>query len=260
MKTLLLLTFLAVAAANPLWAQPILTCNSQTGITVGGEAIISVKPDKVLVTFGIETQDTDIVVAKRKNSESVRRAIEHIKGLGIPEKEIKTDSLSIEPRYKGESFRKKDFIGFFVHTAFLVSLTDTTKFEQLLTRVLQSGANYITGVDFQTTELKKYRDQAREAALKDAIDKAEKMAAVMRVTLGAPVYVGENTDDASSLYNARRFRPYETTPQKSNRNVQNIDAGASDTLALGQISVRANVTVTFELKKSTVDPGVEAGS
>ena len=59
-------------------------------------------------------------------------------------------------------------------------------------KIVINGVNYIHGIDFQTTEFKKYREQARELALKAAKEKADKMAAVLGQSVGAPIQINES--------------------------------------------------------------------
>jgi len=63
--------------------------------------------------------------------------------------------------------------------------------------------NFLLGVDFRTTELKKYREQARELAARAAREKADKIAAVLGESVGHAITINEgyNAGD-SSAYNS----------------------------------------------------------
>ena len=110
MKATATVAVLAIMSICPVWAQQPQMYDDRPKITVNGEAVVNVKPDKIVVTFGIETWDKDIMVAKQKNNDILQNAVGAIKESGVPEKEIQTDHLSIEPRYKND-YRKEDFIG-----------------------------------------------------------------------------------------------------------------------------------------------------
>lgn len=241
-----------VAAASPVAAQQTYLYDDRPKINVTGEAVVNVKPDKIVVSFGIETWDAEIMLAKQKNSDILKKAVAAITQCGVREKEIQTDHLSIEPRYK-DDYRKTDFLGYFVRNTFVVTLSETEKVEELVTKVLEAGVNYIHGVDFQTTEFKKYREQARELALKAAKEKAEKMAAVLGQTIGGPVQISENSSGSPWWYYSSWWGGGYGRHQGMSQNVaQNVAGGSgeiSDTMALGKLSIRANVSVTFELKK-----------
>ena len=215
----------------------------QSQITVNGEAVVYAVPDRIIINFGIETWDFDIAIAKKKNNDIMKKAFAAIKECGVPEKEIQTDTLSIEPRYKND-YQRKNFLGYFVQNSMVVTLSAPGKVEELVTRLLQAGIETIGGIEFQTTEFKKYREQARELALKAAREKAEKMAAVFGQAIGAPTQISEGYGGWWS------WRPGR---QAMTQNViQEAPEGGGETpgtIALGKISIRANVSVTFELKK-----------
>ena len=122
-------------------------------ISVNGEAVVKVQPDQIIITFGIETWDKDIMLAKQLNNDIMQKAMKVINEAGIPDKDVQTDYLSVEPRYD-ENYEKKDFIGYFIRNTFVVTLSNPEKVEDLVSSVLQAGVNYIHGIDFQTTEFK----------------------------------------------------------------------------------------------------------
>ena len=237
--------FVALAGAATGFAQDVSPkLEDRPKITVTGEAVVNVKPDRIVLSFGIETSDQTIAAARQKNADAFKKAVAAIKDCGIPEKDVQTDHLSIEPRYK-DNYRAGGFLGYFVSNTVAVISNSPEKVEELVTGLLQAGVNHIHGIDFQTTEFKKHREQAREMALKAAREKAEKMASVLGQFIGSPIQISE-THLGFGGYNSRRGGAM------SQNSVQNIDAGPSDTtdtIALGKISIRAAVGVTFELRK-----------
>jgi len=252
MKARIILAAVATIAICSSCAQQTRMYDDRPKITVNGEAVVNVKPSKIVVRLGIETWDADISVAKQKNNDILKKAVAVIKECGVPEKEIQTDSLSVEPRYKND-YRKEDFIGYFVRNSLVVTLTETGKVEELVTKVLQAGVNYIHGINFQTTEFKKYREQARELALKAAKEKAEKMAGVLGQSVGAPIQINENSSGSPwgyySSWSGWGDGRHQGMTQNVIQNVQDAPGEISDSIALGKISIRANVNVIFELKK-----------
>jgi hypothetical protein len=61
------------------------------------------------------------------------------------------------------------------------------KVSQALTAALTGGANEVVDVQFKTTQLRQYRDQARELAVKAAQEKARDLASTARLSLHARV-------------------------------------------------------------------------
>jgi uncharacterized protein YggE len=253
MKATVLAAVLAVLASGLVRAQDMQVCEARPKITVNGEAMVNVAPDKIVITFGIETSDNDIGAAKQKNTDILVKAVAAARECGVPEKEIQTDYLSIQPRWRNE-YAREGFLGYFVRNTFVVTLTEPSKVEDLVTRVLQAGVNYIHGIDFQTTELKKYREQARELALEAAREKADKMAAVLGQSVGSPIQINESYGGSPWwYYSSWSGWGYGGRSSGMSQNVvQDVQGGrgeGSETIALGKISIRAGVAVTFELRK-----------
>ena len=220
-------------------------------ISVNGEAVVKVQPDEIIITFGIETWDKNIMTAKQQNNEIMKKAVAVINKSGIQDKDIQTDYLSIEPRYD-DNYEKKNFIGYFVRNTFVVTLSEASKVEEVVTNVLQSGVNYIHNINFQTTEFKKYREQARDLAINAAKEKAEKMAAALGKKIGDPIQINEGYGGSNWwYYSSWNGWGYGSRSNYMSQNVmQNIENGSgeiSETVALGKISIKANVAVTFEL-------------
>ncbi len=251
MKVLTLTAILVILFICPGLAQQAQIYDNRPKITVNGEAVVRVNPDKIVVSLGIETWDADIMLAKQKNSNILKKAIAAIKELGIADKDIQTDYLSVEPRYKDE-YDKEHFIGYFVRNIFAVTISEPGKVEELVTRILQTGVQYIHGIDFQTTEFKKYREKARDLALKAAKEKAEKMAGALEQSVGAPIEINENYSGSPwGYYSSWSGWGYNRNYGMSQNVLQEVQGGGSeisDTIALGKISIRANVSVTFGLK------------
>jgi uncharacterized protein YggE len=238
--TIISAVLMVMASANALAQQKIY--NDRPNITVSGDAVVYVKPDKAVMSFGIETRDDDIQVAKQKNNDIFRKTINAVKECGIPEKNIQTDQLSITPNWSG----KLTIVEYRVYNTITVTLSEVEKLDKLISSTVAAGVNRISGPDFQTTEFKKYREQARELALKAAKEKADKMAAVFGQTIGGPIHITEGYSEHS------RYRGMSQSQSQSQSQALLLDRGdsdeASDTVALGKLPIRASVSVIFELK------------
>lgn len=232
-----------------VWAQDSRNYDDRPKITVSGEAVVSVKPDKVIITLGIETSDQDISKSKVQNNEILQQTIACLKEIGIPEKEMQTDNLSIQPRWRDHN--RKNFIGYFARNTLVVTITDMDTVETVITGALESGVNYIHNVDFQTTDLRKHREQARVHALKAARDKAENMAKVLDQQLGRPLLIQENR--SPWWHHSSWTRWGESRSHAMSQVMVQAERGDSgettDSIALGKLNIRANVTVTFELEQ-----------
>lgn len=255
MKTSYLLAAIPLLLVIPATAQ--VPAPDTPRITVTGEATVNVEPDKILINLGIETWDMEILPAKQKNNDILTRAIAAVKSVGVKEDGIQTDQLALEPRWRDDNRNSRQnpdgFLGYFVRNTLVVTLTDMSKVESLVTKVLEVGVNYINGINFQTTDFKKHREAARELALKAAKEKAEKMAAVLGETLGGVLEIHDH-GGGSPWYSSSwggfggGGRGYAMSQNAI------VDAGGgggenSETIALGKIAITASVSVIFELKR-----------
>ena len=217
-------------------------------ITVTGDAEVRVVPDEVILTLGVETWDKDLEVAKSQNDERVRRVLALARDYEIEPKHIQTDHISIEPRYH-DNYEKRGFIGFFVRKTIVITLRDISKFEDLLTSALGAGVNYVHGVQFRTTELRKYRDEARALAIKAAREKAIALTEELGQEVGEPHSIREDQSSWWSWYGA--WWGSRWGGGAAQNVVQNAGGGSFSTeggMAPGQISVSARVTVSFEFE------------
>ena len=65
MKNLALISVFVFITFQILSAQQF---DDRQKIMVNGEAVVKVEPDQILITFGVETWDNDIMIAKQKNN------------------------------------------------------------------------------------------------------------------------------------------------------------------------------------------------
>ena len=231
-------------------APPAQTANSNPRtISVSGAAEVMVVPDEVVLTLGVETFDPVLALAKSSNDDITRRVLAITKDMQIDPKFVQTDYMNIEPSYDS-NYMKRNFLGYFVRKNMVITLKDVTRFEELLSRALEGGANYVHGVDFRTTELRKYRDQARSLALQAAQEKALAMSKELGQSIGQPLNIREDYNRWSYPWNSWWGGSY--GGQMTQNVVQNAGGAASlesdSGIALGQIAVDASVTVDFELK------------
>jgi uncharacterized protein YggE len=237
----------AIALVVLTLAQPAFAQAPFRTITVNGQAEVKVKPDEVIITLGVETENLDIAKARAENDARVRAVVAAATAQGLRNEDVRSEFLDVQPRYK-DAYDVRTFLGYFARRSLSITLKDTARFEGLISAVLTAGANYIHGIEFRTTELRRHRDEARALALRAAQEKARDMTAAMNVRVGAPVTIQEGQSGWWSPYSSWWGGRY------GGQMVQNVmqDRGgggsSSDVLVPGQISVTANVSVTFQLE------------
>ena len=217
-------------------------------VNVTGEAEVRVVPNEVVLILGIETHDNQLAVAKSQNDSIVKRVLSLATKFGIAPEQVQTDYIGVVPKYPSGCYELCDPIGFVVHKSVVITLRDLTRFEDLLTSVLNAGVNYVQGIDFRTTELRKYRDEARALAIRAAQEKAAALARELGQKAGRPQTIQEQQSSWWSGYGAwwgSRWGSVMT--QNTVQEYQGASLGVDSSVAPGQISVRASVAVSFEL-------------
>jgi len=214
-------------------------------VTVNGEAEIRIVPDEVVLRLGVETSDKVLNTAKQQNDQIVKRVFALAEQHAIPSEHIQTDYIHIEPRY--DNYTQKAFAGYFVHNTVVITLRDLSQFEALLSDALEAGVNYVHSIQFRTTDLREYRDEARVLAIQAAREKAEAMAGTLGQKLGDPLAVREEANDWWSGYGGGWWGRWGTMTQNVIQEVGGTDAGFDGSLAPGQISIKARVNISFSI-------------
>jgi uncharacterized protein YggE len=212
-------------------------------INVSGSADIKVAPDEVNLSVGVVTHNESLDLARKENDESVSRALAFLAQNGVKAKDIKTDYISIEPVYlrasRGDALPAMKPAYYNVRKGIGIRVADVHGFDALYSGLIDSGVNEVTGVEFRTTELRKYKDQARATAIRAAKDKAEAMAAELGVKVGKPWSI--NVNDWSGF----GYRMGANSSQNLAQAAAGVAGDEGPSFSAGEISVTANVSVSF---------------
>ncbi|HEY6931050.1 MAG TPA: SIMPL domain-containing protein, partial [Thermoanaerobaculia bacterium] len=160
-------------------------------IAVNGEAVIYVVPDEAIVRLGVETFAPSLAEATSSNSATGSRIVKALRALGLSEKNTQADHAEVEIVYPKDGVAA-GIAGYRVRRAYAVTVTDVSRLDGVIEAALKNGANHLEGYELRTTELRKYRDEARKQAVNAAREKAEALAAELGCKLGAPRSIGES--------------------------------------------------------------------
>jgi hypothetical protein len=227
-------------------------CDASRSVQVSGSAVVNVVPDRALVKLGIQTNGKSAKEAQSKNTAAINQVTKALKAMGIESKDIGTDWYTVEPLY--EDYDSLKISGYRIHNVIEITLRDVKKTNDAIIAAFQAGANQVVDVQFYTSELRKYRDQARDMAMKAATEKAKALAQAAGTDTGCVLTINENT---SSYFNGWNWWwGYGNNQNLMTQNtVQNAAPTGGEAAALddgpvstGQISIRAEVIATFGLK------------
>ena len=202
-------------------------------VTVSGEGKIKVQPDEAVITIGVENIGENATEVKKKNDATVDAVIKYLKSIKLPEADYQTQRVSLHRNY---DYNKKKY-NHVASQTITIHLKDLSKYDAVMGGLIDAGVNNIQGVEFKTSKLAQYEQQARTEAALDAKKKAADYATALGQKAGKAIVI---SDSSQSYYPVMRpmMKAYESADA----------AGAQmETLAIGQIEIKANVTISFEL-------------
>lgn len=220
-------------SATPVAAQDV---DDTRTVSVSGEGIVHAEPDMATVRFGVVTHADDPEEARRQNAEASREAMNAVRELGVPERKMRMEVLRLQPHreYDPEQRRHVEN-GFEAIRIVVVELEDLDVLPMLIAEVVQRGANRLEGVQYDIQDRSGPRNEALRAALMDARDKARLMAETLEIQLGQVRRINEQQFDFPR-------------PMMRMEAAMDVAGAEPEAFAAGEIEVRANVQVVFELQ------------
>jgi uncharacterized protein len=238
--------------------EPQNACDPNRNIRVSGTAVVNVIPDRALIQLGVQSNGRTPQEVQARNAVMIGRVINAVKALGVEARDISTDRYIIQPLYEDwDSLRIK---GYRIFNVISITMRNVDKTSNAISAAFEAGANQVVNVEFYTSELRKYRDQAREMAITAAHEKADALSRAAGANTGCVLNISENT---SSYFNGWSGWSWwygggnnqNLWTQNAVQNAAPSGGSGSGTpasddspVSAGQISIRAEVDVTFALK------------
>jgi uncharacterized protein len=222
-----------------LMSAPAAAQQAERTISVSGEGIVRVAPDRATVRFGIVTRAQDPESARRQNEQASRQAMNAVRALGVEERQIRLETLRLVPaREYDPQTRQWREVGFEVVRELSVELDDIDRLPEVVATVVQQGANRLSSVGYDIRD----RTRARNAALTEAVANAREKAALLAGAAGAQL--GPVLTIAEEAFDFPRpmFRAEMADVAMQQAPVE------PEAYAPGEIEVRARLQVVFRLQ------------
>lgn len=153
-------------------------------ITVQGSAQVPVTDLVATFTVGVDHQASTASAALAGDDEVMQRVITALEAKGVPEKRIQTQNLSVNPVYsQSDTGPTNRIVGWDANDTLLVS-TDPARVGTLIDAAMAAGANMLNSVSFGPANPSQVQQQAEAAAVVDARNQAQAVAAAGGLTLG----------------------------------------------------------------------------
>ncbi|MDQ0506641.1 SIMPL domain-containing protein [Xanthobacter agilis] len=205
-------------------------------ITVAGEARVTAAPDSALVSTGVVTSAKTADEALGANSKAVAALIESIKAAGVAQTDIATANFFLQPQYAATQGSQKEaprVVGFEVRNTVRITVRDLAALGPLLDKMVQAGANQASGLAFTLSNRAKLEQEARVAAVNDAMEQAKVVAGAAGLRLVRIVSITPDVDGSG---------PIMPTPM-----LMKADAARMAVpIEAGEVEVRGRATIVYD--------------
>lgn len=207
-------------------------------IDVEGDALVEVAPDHAILRLNLVSHDRLLKRARAMHSSDVQSVLAVAARYQIASADIAQDFPEIETRSDG----------FAVRRTVEITLRNLGNFDALLFDLYDNAALTADQVEFLVKDLLKYREQAREMAVKAAEAKANLIVGTMKRRLGRVMHV--DVESGGGSLKRGPGRGSDADPMR--RAMQNIvvaggSATSSSAGGLLKIPVTAKVRVAYEI-------------
>ncbi|MDV0441289.1 SIMPL domain-containing protein [Methanorbis furvi] len=238
--TLAVLLLFAVFAVCALPAAAETSPTDRVILTSGyGESVTT--PDKVTISFAVQTTDPDVKVAQQQNAQASSAVIAALKNAGIAEKDLKTTGYNIYSYVIGEYNPGKWPNGtevYQVTNTIQMTSYDVSKAGDYIDTAVAAGANNVNNLQFGLSNAKQIseRNNALVSAVKASRADADAVAGALNVRI-----ISTGTIQIDQSRYSVSYPTYETTMM-----VKDSMAGSAQTqIQSGELKTTATVSIAY---------------
>lgn len=220
--------------------------NATNTIMVSGKGEVNKSPDTAKVSFSIRSEKKVLKEAQDEVSTKVAKIKADLIAKGVEEKYIKTDSYTSYPQYDYPQTRCYNgacpvqspvLRGYEVAHSITLNIKDLDSVEAVLGILATNSVTDMSGPNFGFEDDKMVSREARDLAIKDAKDEAEKLAKSLGVKLIRIVSFSENGGGY----------PMPMYAKAEMGTAMNMDASTPE-IPVGEQKVSSNVTIVYEIR------------
>ncbi|MDD1702806.1 MAG: SIMPL domain-containing protein [Methanoregula sp.] len=244
MRKLTLLTVALVVFTMAMIGSVAADTGTSNVISVSGSGSVTGTPDRVTISFSVETENPDVKVAQSSNSLTMNNVIDALAAAGVPRDQMKTTDYTITPVYKeNNGVFTSDVKTYQVTNTLRVTLTDTNQTGQMIDTAVTAGANKVDSIQFMLSDAQNQvlRSQALTNAVANARADANTVASALNVTI-----TGTNTVDISQGYTPVVYNRYDNLMLDTASG--KTASAASTSIQSGDITVTAQVSITYNIR------------
>ena len=236
---ILVMTVIALAIIkffNISYPLAVTSYSSTSELSVTGEGKIDVVPDTAVVEVGVVVNNAETAKGAKDELTKINNEIlASLKKMGVQKESVKTTNISVYPNYSYNG-SVSDIVGYNGNANLSVKVSPD-KASQVVDISTQAGANEVRGPNFSVENPDTYREQARNKAIQNAKEQAQKLASRLGIKLGKVVNIVESTSTSGGIY-----------PATYSMAKEGMGGGGSPSYEPGSQTVSSVVTLYFEKK------------
>jgi uncharacterized protein len=161
-------------------------------VSVSATGSVAAEPDLATISTGVVSEAETAREALSRNTAAMAKVIEGLKALGIAAADIRTIAINAEPRYRSAKDQAPTIIGYQVVNQVRITARDLKRLGEVLDQVVSLGVNQISGINFEVSKAEELKDEARKAAMANALRRAKLYASSAGAEIGQVVMISED--------------------------------------------------------------------
>jgi len=195
--SLLILGLLAACVSTQAPASP----ENVRSMSVSGTGRVTVVPDIASINIGVRTEAENVKDALDGNTAQANAIADELKGMGVEEKDIQTSNFNVYPSERYDPMTGQvEGRYFVVENTVNVTVRNLSSLGEVLSAVVEAGANNIYGISFDVEDRDAAVAEARQLAIQDAKAKAEAIAKDAGVKLGDLININVSSGSMPITY------------------------------------------------------------
>lgn len=207
-------------------------------ISVTGEAERFVAPDTASISFSMTRKSEDLSEATNSVNKRMSNLLQSLKSDGIKESDVKTTGYNVQPQYVYVE-RERLFDGYRVTQSVQIKIRDLDNVNEVVTKIGELQVDNVSGLSFFIDNDDEIQEELREDAIKDAKQKASKLARALGVNLDE--IVGFNEGGSGGYIPQSFFK-------SSTLSLEADFAAVEASVPAGENRLQSSVTITYKLK------------
>lgn len=201
-------------------------------LTVTGMATVTAVPDQATLSLGVTTTGATAAAAMGANNDAASAVIARLIAAKVADRDMQTTGLSLNPNWvMNAAGTTQEIQGYTASSTLTVRIAALDAAGAILDAAIADGANTLNGLTFGLADPRPVEDDARKAAVADALARAQVLALAAGETLGPIVSITEGGGGQQPMPMLFKAAADSAVP-----------------LAAGEVGVSAEVTIVWQLK------------